>query len=98
TDRHELCLHDARPISHQLVNGVGLVVHPEAVNDGGTGLIQANHFHIRTLTAELDHRLVQRANGGNVPEVRAAEVYHNIVHRFLEDRKSTRLNSSHVKI
>src|SRR5690606_16684399 len=71
-------------LAHQLVDGVRLVVHAEAVDDGGAGLVEPEHFHFGALAAELDDYLVQRGYRGNVPEMRAAQVDYHLVQYFPE--------------
>ena len=61
-----------------------LVVHSEPVDHGGTGLVQADHLDLRTFTTELQHHLVQRADRGDVPEMRTAHVDAHQIDHFLE--------------
>jgi hypothetical protein len=62
----------------------GLVVHGEAVDHRRAGLVQADDLDLGALAAELQHHLVQRADGGDVPEVRAADVDAHVVDHLLE--------------
>ncbi|MNU09908.1 hypothetical protein D3C72_2567580 [compost metagenome] len=58
-------------VVHQLVGGVRFVVHAEAVDDGGAGLVEAQHFDVGAFAAQLEYHLVQGGDRGDVPEMRA---------------------------
>ena len=51
-----------------------LVVQGVLVYQGGACRIQADHFNQGAFALELQHHFVQRANGGDVPKVRVADV------------------------
>src|SRR5690554_351784 len=78
-------------MAHQLINAFRLVVHTKAVNDGGTGLVHANHFHLCAIAAELDNHFVERTHGGNVPEMRTANIYHHFIDHFTEIKRCNKL-------
>jgi hypothetical protein len=59
-------------------------VHREAVDHGRAGLVEADDLHLGALAAELDHHLVQGADGGDVPEVGAADVDADLLDDLLE--------------
>src|SRR3546814_1745020 len=93
-------------------NGRGcfaLVVPSEAIDHRGAGLVEAHHLDVHAVAAELQDRLVEGADGGDVPEMRVADVddhapgspaeiegaEEGFGRGEEEDRKSTRLNPSH---
>lgn len=61
-------------MAHELINSVGFIVNAEAIHDCGARFVEAQHFNLGALAAELDDHLVQRCNGGDIPEVSAVQV------------------------
>jgi len=50
-----------------------LVMDSKLVHHGGTRLVQANHFDLRTLSTELQHHFVEGTDGSDVPKVCTAD-------------------------
>ncbi len=48
----------------------GLVVQRETIDDVGAGAIIADHLDIATVATQPRHDLVERADAGDVPEMR----------------------------
>ncbi|SAQ51728.1 Uncharacterised protein [Klebsiella oxytoca] len=59
-------------------------MHSEAVNEGAGRVIHTLDLHFRAFATELDNHPVQRAHGGDIPEVGVRYVNHHALHRFTE--------------
>src|SRR5690606_38912040 len=64
----------APSVAGQHIDGIRLVVCAEAVDDGGGGLVEADHFDLGALAAQFENDLVQRTHCGDIPEVRMSEI------------------------
>ncbi len=78
-------------MTHQLLDRIRLVMHREAIHQRGAGFVEATYLDLGPLTTELDHHGVQRADGGDVPEVRTADVDDDTLDGFLEVETSLEL-------
>lgn len=66
-------------MAHELVDGAGLVMHAEAVNDCCAGFIETEHFNLSSFASELDYDLIQRCDGGDIPEMRLCDIDGDLV-------------------
>jgi len=71
-------------VAHELVDGGRFVMHAKAVNDGGAGLIQAEHLNFCTFATELDDHLIQCCNRSDIPEMGQSQVDGDFVECLLE--------------
>src|SRR5690606_20217331 len=71
-------------VAHQPLDGIGFVVHRKAVDHRRAGCVQADDIHLSAVTAKLHDHLVERAHGGDVPEMRAADIDAHLLDDFLE--------------
>ena len=78
-------------VAHKLVDGTGFVMHPKAVDDCRAGFIKTEHFNLSAFAAELDYDLIQRCDGGDVPEMRLRQIDGDLVERFLEVKNAGEL-------
>ena len=62
----------------------GFVVQAESVDDRGAGVVQADDFHLGAFAAEFQDHLVERADRGQIPKMRVADVDSHFGERFLE--------------
>lgn len=56
-------------LGQQGLSLLAFVVDGKAIDQGGTGVVQADDRHLFPLAAELDDHLVEGRDGGDVPEV-----------------------------
>ena len=61
-------------LGQQGLSLLAFVVDGKAIDQGGTGVVQADDRHLFPLTAELDDHLVEGRDGGDVPEVGVCHV------------------------
>jgi len=73
-------------VAPQFFHGIGLVRNYKAIHHRGASLAEPDDFDVSSLTAECDNDLVQRIDGGNIPEVVMAQVDAHCVGHFLEIR------------
>src|SRR5690606_41305143 len=86
---HTLSLHDALPICAEREPVAERMGHPGLIADVVSQVAQ----RVALLCAELRGDVLVAAR-----EAHRLEAHHGDLVRVLQDRKSTRLNSSHVKI
>src|SRR3546814_20244244 len=61
---------------------LGLVVAAMAADDGGAGLVQADHLDVCALVAEAQHHAVERGHRRDIPEMRLADVDDHALQRL----------------
>ncbi len=71
-------------MAHQQVFGAVLVVDRELVHQRGAGFVETRDLDLGGFATEFEDHLVQRADGRDVPEMRAADVDVDLVDHLLE--------------
>ncbi len=59
----------------------------ELVHDRGAGFVEADDFDLGAVAAKFEHDLVERAHGGQIPEVRVADIDVDAFQGFLEIKR-----------
>src|SRR3546814_17181574 len=68
----------------QALEGAGLVVDREPVDDRLTRRVQPDDLDVGTLPAELEHDRIEGRHAGDVPDIRALDVDCDVGERLLE--------------
>ena len=71
-------------VAHQVIHGIGFVMHSKPVDDGGAGLIEPDYFNFGPFAAQFQHHFIERRYGGDVPEMCAGQVYTDLIKRLAE--------------
>lgn len=59
---------------HQRIDTVRLVMHAKPVHQRGCRAVHADDVHANARPPQLQHHLVQRRHGSDVPEMRLAQI------------------------
>src|SRR3546814_20157977 len=68
----------------QALEGAGLVVDREPVDDRLTRRVQPDDLDVGTLPAELEHDRIEGRQAGDVPDIRALHVDCDVGERLIE--------------